>query len=82
MANTGVPVRGEAIKDLRLSKGWSLRDVCDIADEQKIAKIDPRNLSSYERGRIRPRPRTLLALATALGVSVSDLRDRNGEAAA
>jgi transcriptional regulator with XRE-family HTH domain len=82
MTYAGVPVKGEVMKDIRLRQGMSLRDVCRLAEEQKIKTIDPRNLSSYERGYVQPRPRTLLAIATALGVTVDDLRDKAREAAA
>jgi transcriptional regulator with XRE-family HTH domain len=79
MANNGVAVNGKAIRDARLRKGWTLRDVSDACEElarkELGCKVDYGNVSQYERGLIRPNPRTLYTLAMALGVTVDDLRD-------
>jgi transcriptional regulator with XRE-family HTH domain len=75
MASTGVAINATELKDLRLRLGMSMRAVSDAT-----AAIGPRvgysSISGYERGTHRPHPRTLLALATALGTSVDALRIR------
>ena len=72
MSNNGVPIDGQKLRLLRLRKGWSLRDVED-ASKALGHTVQFGNLRSYENGTIRPYPRTLFALAQALGVEVDEL---------
>ena len=72
MSNNGVAINGEALRMARLRKGWSLRDV-ETATGAAGAKVDFSNISRYERGDLRPYPRTLKAMADALDVTVNEL---------
>jgi transcriptional regulator with XRE-family HTH domain len=59
---------GETIRNLRIQKKLS-------QDELGAALgINGRNVSRYENNHVRPRPKMLIKMATALGVSVEELR--------
>jgi transcriptional regulator with XRE-family HTH domain len=65
------PIRGEVIRDARLSKGMTQEEV-----QQECAKrgTPVSNLSRMENGDLRwPSPRALLVLADVLGREVLDL---------
>ena len=61
----GVKIHNELLWRARIRKGWSLRKVearCKEINEEtgnEEVKVDFSNLSRYERGTIRPVPRTL-----------------------
>jgi transcriptional regulator with XRE-family HTH domain len=64
------PIRGEVIRDARLSKGMTQEEV-----QQECARrgTPVYNLSRMENGDTRwPHPRTLLALAEVLALEVRD----------
>lgn len=82
MSNNGVAIKPAALKAARLAKGWTLRDVAVACGEFGV-KVDYGNVSRYERGRTRPYPKTLLALATVLDGEVADFTaDEPAESAA
>jgi transcriptional regulator with XRE-family HTH domain len=56
------------LKELRARKRLSLEAV------GYLAKLDPATVSRVERGLVEPSPRTVVALARALGVSVGRMR--------
>jgi transcriptional regulator with XRE-family HTH domain len=73
------PIRGEVIRDARLSKGMTQEEV-----QQECAKrgTPVYNLSRMENGDLRwPSPRALLVLADVLDQNVLDLYSK-GEVAA
>lgn len=72
MSNNGVAINGEALRMARLRKGYSLRKVAEVA-EASGARLDHTNISRYERGYLRPYPRTLKVLADVLEVTVDEL---------
>jgi transcriptional regulator with XRE-family HTH domain len=57
------------LKELRTRKRLSLEAVAYLADR------DPATISRVERGLVKPSPRTVVALARALGTSVTKMRD-------
>jgi transcriptional regulator with XRE-family HTH domain len=57
------------LRELRARKRLSLEAVGFLAG------LDPATVSRVERGRVEPTPRTVVALARALGVSVSRMRE-------
>ena len=61
---------GKKITVTRKAKGYSLRDLAAHAE------ISKGNLSDIERGNRDPRYSTLLAIATALGMAVTELIQR------
>lgn len=63
---------GKAILHARLRRGWTLRDVAERCAGLGFTLSDS-NLSKYERGVVKPSPKTLLAIARALDVTVDDL---------
>lgn len=74
------PIRGEVIRDARLSKGMTQEEV-----QQECAKrgTPVYNLSRMENGDLRwPSPRALLVLADVLEQNVLDLYGKPGEVAA
>jgi transcriptional regulator with XRE-family HTH domain len=73
MSHNAVSINGTALKDARLRMGWSLRALSD-ATADAGQRVDFSNISRYERGTLQPFPRTLKAMADALGVTVDDLR--------
>lgn len=56
----------EALKQIRLQKGWSQQDLADRAG------IGQDTISGIESGRREPHPSTLRKLAIALGVQVAE----------
>jgi transcriptional regulator with XRE-family HTH domain len=56
------------LKELRARKRLSLEAV------GYLASLDPATVSRVERGLVEPSPRTVVALARALGVSVGRMR--------
>lgn len=56
------------LRDLRSRKRLSLEAVA------YLAHLDPATVSRVERGLVEPTPRTVVALARALGVSVGRMR--------
>jgi len=60
---------GLRIRQLRLAKGFTLEQLT----EQMGSVVSKQALSKYEKGEAFPRPRTLAALASALGVKASEL---------
>ncbi len=66
--NTNLKKFGASLKDLRLKRGLSLRDVCQLTD------YDPSNWSKIERGKLSPPSdeKILLKWAEALGIKRSD----------
>jgi transcriptional regulator with XRE-family HTH domain len=56
------------LKELRARKRLSLEAV------GYLANLDPATVSRVERGLVEPTPRTVVALARALGVSVGRMR--------
>lgn len=72
MPQGGVAIKGGELRRARLRKGWSLRDVA-AATKQLGAEVDFGNVSRYERGSVKPHPRTLKMLADALGITVDAL---------
>ena len=59
----------ERLRDLRLAKGLTLDAVAGLMNGQ----VTKQALSKYEHGAALPRPKTLAALAVALGVKASAL---------
>ena len=57
------------LKELRARKRLSLEAV------GYLAKLDPATVSRVERGLVEPSPRTVVALARGLGVSVGRMRE-------
>lgn len=62
---------GEAVKELRESKGWSQSELARRASRAG-AKVAPQNIQQLESGSVG-HPRYLEALAHALGMSEADL---------
>jgi transcriptional regulator with XRE-family HTH domain len=59
---------GDNIRSFRLAKGLrqtDLGELCGMADSQ---------IGTYERGETKPKAATLERIATALGITVEDLR--------
>lgn len=56
----------EALKHIRLQKGWSQKDLADRAG------IGQDTISGIESGRREPHPSTLRKLAAALGVQIAE----------
>ncbi len=59
----------DRLRQLRLARGLTLDELAELMG----GKVTKQALSKYERGRSFPRPTTLVALAKALRVKVSDL---------
>ena len=72
MAN-GVTINREALRRARLRKGWVLRDVSRRCWDEQKTRVDFGHLARYEKGTLRPSPKTLYALAQVLGIAVDDL---------
>lgn len=70
--NSGVALKPGALRAARLARGWTLRDLSEACTATGIKDVDFGNIARYERGANRPYPRTLLALATALGGKPAD----------
>jgi len=67
-------VSGRAIKAARLRRGLTLRQLSALCAEAEDGRpVTAGQISRYERGRIRPAPASLLALAQALDVQTDDL---------
>ena len=64
MKNANLKKFGELLRDYRMKKNFSLRDIC------KIVNYDPSNWSKIERGLISPPndPKTLPEWADAMGI--------------
>ncbi|MGH4009530.1 MAG: helix-turn-helix domain-containing protein [Pseudonocardiaceae bacterium] len=62
-----VTATGETIRQLRETAGLGRRELADAADISQVF------LSKLEQGERRPSPQTLVKIARALGLSVSDL---------
>jgi len=60
---------GQRIRELRSARKFSMRELASRANLKSVAFI-----SDLERGFRNPSPAVLAALATALGVPLSDLR--------
>ena len=58
---------GERIRKLRKERDWTQREL------NEKTGVDPKNISSYESGRLVPSKRTLKRFADAFGVTVEDL---------
>ena len=65
-ATSAQEVLVEALRQMRLQKGWSQQD---LAGESGVGQD---TISGIESGRHEPRPSTLRKLAQALGVEVAD----------
>ena len=65
-------VDGMKLKELRLDRGLSQMELHELSgvSQDTISKLET-------GGRPNPHPRTLRALATALGVSVADIRKKD-----
>lgn len=73
MAN-GLPINSAELMRARVRKGWTLRQVTERCAEPDLdVKVDHGNLARYEKGLIRPTPRVLRALASALDVTTDSL---------
>lgn len=59
---------GALIKEERMLRGWSQRDLADRSDG-----LAQDTISGIERGEHWPRPSTLRKLAKGLGIEVADL---------
>jgi Zn-dependent peptidase ImmA (M78 family)/DNA-binding XRE family transcriptional regulator len=57
------------LREIRLAKGYTLDALATRMDGQ----LTKQAISKYERGDSQPRPKTLVALAKALGVKAADL---------
>jgi transcriptional regulator with XRE-family HTH domain len=65
------PINPDVLLQARLAKGWTQEEVQEECARQGRPVY---NLSRMESGELKwPTPRTLLALATALDLKVSDL---------
>jgi transcriptional regulator with XRE-family HTH domain len=74
------PIDGRAILNARLRKGWTQRQVADRCEELG-QRVDDTFISRCERGAaIRPSPRFLPVLATALDLEFDDLFMKEGAA--
>lgn len=60
---------GQKLKNIRLAKGWTLRDLEACTD------IDHGELSRFESGFVSPQLLTLYKVSQALGVTLSELLD-------
>ena len=61
------PAEWLSLRDLRILRGYSLRDV------EQITKIDRATISRVERGIMTPRPTQLVALGAAYDIWPGDL---------
>lgn len=71
---TGQRINTALLRRARLRKGWTLRDMsaqCEAAG----TKVAYAQIGVYERDEVSPTPRTLLVLATVLGLTVDELLD-------
>lgn len=60
---------GERLKEIRTIAGLSVEDVA------KKAKISSKQLTAYENGKSKPRPKTIGILANVYGVLPKDITD-------
>lgn len=69
---------GSKIKELRLKRGYSRRELA------KIANVSESTIKQYENGSRKPQFYLLNQIATALGVTIDyfDLRDQDGRTVA
>lgn len=71
MAN-GIAIDRQRMRDERLRRGWSLRQLSDRTAELG-KRVDHGNYARYENGEKRPEPQNLLFIARALELDVTDL---------
>lgn len=76
---TGQRIDTALLRLARLRKGWTLRDVSQRC-EALGTKVAYAQIGMYERDEISPTPKTLLALATALDLTVDELLEGASEA--
>ena len=58
---------GERIRKLRKERDWTQRELSEKTG------VDPKNISSYESGRLIPSRRTLKRFAEAFGLTIEEL---------
>ena len=77
----GVLIDGRKLELARLRKGLSGRALSRLCKDAG-ARVDFGNIARYEKGELRPSAKTLLAIATALGMDVAEFLPTDADASA